>query len=234
MVLAAPAWVPMMLGIGAAIKILSPGPVLFRQERIGWRGERFVCLKFRTMHAGTNTATHEQHLASLMQSNQPMTKLDGNDPRLIPLARLLRSTGLDELPQLFNVLRGDMSIVGPRPCTPKEFEAYSAAQRARIGTLPGLTGLWQVSGKNQTTFREMIELDLRYTRTKSLWLDLAIILRTPITLLIQVGEMVRKRKAPGSAPKTARPRSFVRLVERSGDSVQTSEAARPTAETTSR
>ena len=193
----APAWAPIMLGIGAAIKILSPGPVLFRQARIGLGGKPFVCLKFRTMHAGTNTAAHEKHVAELVQSNRPMTKLDGHDPRLIPLARLLRSTGFDELPQLLNVIRGEMSIVGPRPCTPKEYEAYSAEQRGRSGTLPGLTGLWQVNGKNDTTFREMVKLDLNYVSTMSFWLDLTIILRTPLVLLGQVAEILPKKEAVG-------------------------------------
>jgi lipopolysaccharide/colanic/teichoic acid biosynthesis glycosyltransferase len=209
---AAPAWLPIMLGLGAAIKILSPGPVLFRQERIGLGGRRFVCFKFRTMHAGTNTAAHEKHLAELIQSGRPMTKLDGHDPRLIPLARLLRSTGLDELPQLFNVIRGEMSIVGPRPCTPKEYEAYSISQRARTGMLPGLTGLWQVNGKNHTTFNEMIELDIRYINALSFWRDLAIILRTPVTLVVQVREMFPGRTVDGPSKTVGFPDSIRKQI----------------------
>jgi len=197
-VLTVPLWLPVMAGLGAMIKILSPGPVLFQQERIGLGGRRFVCLKFRTMHTGANTVAHEKYLVELMRSDRPMTKLDGHDPRLIPLAWVLRSTGLDELPQLFNVLRGEMSLVGPRPCTTQEYDAYSKAQRARAGTLPGLTGLWQVNGKNHTTFNEMIELDIRYVQTHCLWLDLGIIFRTPVALLVQVSETLLNRKAKNS------------------------------------
>jgi lipopolysaccharide/colanic/teichoic acid biosynthesis glycosyltransferase len=145
------------------------------------------------MHTAASTVAHERHLAELMRSNRPMTKLDMNDPRLIPVGAMLRSTGLDELPQLFNVLRGEMSLVGPRPCTLREYDAYSLWQRARSGTLPGLTGLWQVSGKNRTTFNEMIELDIRYVNSLCLWLDLSIMLRTPVALFVQVVETIRHR-----------------------------------------
>ena len=205
----APVWLPVMAGIGAMIKMLSPGPVLFKQERMGLGGNRFVCFKFRTMHTGAATNGHEQYLAELMRSNRPMTKLDGDDSRLIPLAWIVRSTGLDELPQLFNVLRGEMSLVGPRPCTPKEYASYTVPQRARLGATPGLTGLWQVSGKNHTTFDEMIKLDIRYLRTHCLWLDLGIILRTPLVLFEQLAEslLYRRRKdafSAGSAPAAAR------------------------------
>ncbi len=196
--IAAPVWAPLMVVIGAAIRLLSPGPVLFRQKRVGLGGTRFVCLKFRTMHTGANTVAHEKYLAELIRSNRPMAKLDGHDPRLIPLARSLRSAGLDELPQLFNVLRGEMSLVGPRPCTPQEYNAGSRAQRERLATLPGLTGLWQVSGKNRTTFNEMVALDVHYARTLCLRLDLAIMLRTPVVLLAQVAETLREGMAAGS------------------------------------
>lgn len=189
----APAWAPIMIGISAIIKLLSPGPLLFRQERVGLGGTRFVCLKFRTMQAGASTGGHENYLAELMKSGRPMTKLDGADSRLIPLAWLLRSTGLDELPQLFNVLRGEMSLIGPRPCTPQEYNGYTAAQKARSATLPGLTGLWQVSGKNRTTFHEMIALDLRYCETLSFGHDLSILLRTPVAVFEQVKETILHR-----------------------------------------
>jgi len=115
----------------------------------------------------------------LMGTEAPMTKLDARkDPRLIPLGALLRATGLDELPQLINVVRGEMSIVGPRPCIPYEYELYQPWQRRRFDAVPGLTGLWQVSGKNRTTFNEMIRLDIEYSERLSFWLDLQIILRT--------------------------------------------------------
>lgn len=202
-----------MVAIGAAIKLLSPGPALFRQERVGFRGRRFMCLKFRTMHCGANTAAHEKYLAELIRTNRPMTKLDGHDPRLIPLARIARSTGLDELPQLFNVLRGEMSLIGPRPCTPSEYDAYTAEQRARTDALPGLTGLWQVSGKNRTTFNEMVELDVRYHETMSFRGDLAILFRTPRVLLEQLTETLAKRRTKVTPSPEALPvQTLNRLV----------------------
>lgn len=194
----APMWFPLMLAISVMIKSVSRGTVLFRQERIGLQSRRFMCLKFRTMKTGADTLVHERHMFERFRSNAPMTKLDGRDPRLIPLAWLLRSTGLDELPQLFNVLRGEMSLVGPRPGTLPEYENYSVSQRARLETPPGLTGLWQVSGKNRTTFSEMIELDIRYCKSRTLWMDLAILCRTPPALLVQVAETLIERKWIGS------------------------------------
>jgi lipopolysaccharide/colanic/teichoic acid biosynthesis glycosyltransferase len=130
-----------------------------------------------------------------------MTKMDAvGDPRLIPCGALLRATGLDELPQLINVWRGEMSLVGPRPSLPYEVESYLPWQQARFETLPGLTGLWQVSGKNATTFTEMVELDIHYTRNKSLRLDLAILAGTFSVLIAQV----RTKRAPAhGAPRMA-------------------------------
>jgi lipopolysaccharide/colanic/teichoic acid biosynthesis glycosyltransferase len=139
------------------------------------------------MVVGADTATHERHVGTLIESNGPMTKLDARgDSRIIPVGRLLRAAGLDELPQLINVFRGEMSIVGPRPCLPAEYDQYLPWQRERFHTLPGLTGLWQVSGKNRMTFKEMIECDIRYVRTKSLWLDLKIMLKTLPTLALEI------------------------------------------------
>ena len=174
----APLWGLLMLLMACGIKMISRGPVLFRQERVGLGERRFVCLKFRTMHVNAETVTHQQHLCDLVASDAPMTKMDKVDKRLILGARILRSSGLDELPQLFNVIRGEMSLVGPRPCTAFELEHYQEWQRERFNTLPGLTGLWQVSGKNRTSFSKMIELDIHYSRTSCLWLDLGIMLRT--------------------------------------------------------
>jgi len=178
------------------IKLSSRGPVLFRQERVGLGGRNFVCLKFRSMKVGADTQLHKDYLKQLLRSEAPMTKMDINgDPRLIPLGALLRSTGLDELPQLINVLRGDMSLVGPRPCIPYEAEDFLSWQKERFKTLPGLTGLWQVSGKNQTTFNEMINLDIAYVRNKSLWLDIKIILKTVPALISQVRDTRAGRRA---------------------------------------
>ena len=122
-----------------------------------------------------------------------MMKLDAGDPRIIPWGRVLRATGLDELPQLFNVLRGEMSLVGPRPCTRPEFERYEDWARGRVSALPGLTGYWQVSGKNKTTFQQMIEMDLFYAKNASVRLDLWIMVRTPAALFEQTLELLQKR-----------------------------------------
>ena len=138
-----------------------------------------MILKFRTMKVNVETQSHERYLEQLIHANRPMTKLDSaGDPRIIPGGRILRATGLDELPQLFNVLRGEMSLVGPRPCTPHEFGRYQKWQQARVDAPPGLTGYWQVNGKNKTTFTEMIDMDIHYTKKMSLWLDLAIMVKT--------------------------------------------------------
>jgi lipopolysaccharide/colanic/teichoic acid biosynthesis glycosyltransferase len=154
---------------------------------VGHQGRRFTCFKFRSMVVGADTTVHRDHLNRLIGANLPMTKMDSrNDQRLIPCGRWLRVTALDELPQVLNVLRGEMSLVGPRPCIPYEYEKYEPWQKERFDTLPGLTGLWQVSGKNRTTFTEMMDLDIAYVRNKSLWLDLKIILKTIPALLDQV------------------------------------------------
>ncbi len=193
LVLGLPGVLILMLAIAMIIKCVSSGPIFFRQERVGYRRKGFICLKFRTMHVGCDTLSHQQYVDSLVQSDVPMTKLDErNDPRLIRFGRMLRATGLDELPQLINVARGEMSLVGPRPCTPHELLSYRAWQYARFETLPGLTGLWQVSGKNRTTFSQMIDLDVYYARNKSLWFDLKIMAATFTTLIQQVRGAYRR------------------------------------------
>lgn len=202
-----PAIALVMLCISAFIKLVSPGPVLFRQERIGLCGRRFTCLKFRTMRLNADTGLHQSHLKELMNSDQPMQKMDNlGDPRLIPFGAILRSSGLDELPQLINVLRGEMSIVGPRPCLPYEFDQYRQWHKARFQTLPGLTGLWQVSGKNKTTFTQMMQLDLLYVRSKSWLLDCRIMLRTGSVLITQIREILRRRSTRSTPETTTAPR----------------------------
>ena len=189
-----PVVVPLGLCVAILIRLLSNGPILFKQERMGYRGTSFMCLKFRTMIVGADTWNHQGHLNHLMTSDAPMVKLDARgDSRIIPFGVLIRSAGLDELPQLINVLRGEMSLVGPRPCLPYEFEKYLPWQRERFNTLPGLTGLWQVSGKNRTTFSEMMHLDINYVRRKSLWLDLMIILKTVPAVMIQMWDTKMKK-----------------------------------------
>ena len=174
----------------------SPGPIFFRQERVGHNGRRFFLYKFRTMHVSASVKCHEAHFAQLMQASVPMEKLDvRRDTRLIPGGWLLRASGLDELPQVINVLRGEMSIVGPRPCIPYEYMQYSASQRGRLGSIPGLTGLWQVSGKNRTTFNEMVQLDIAYGERISLTTDLSIILRTVPALWSQISDTHKARHA---------------------------------------
>ena len=187
---------PLMVLIAVTIKLVSPGPIFYRQDRVGFRGERFSCFKFRSMHPETETDSHRSHLEHLISSSEPMTKLDKkNDPRLIPFGRQLRAAALDELPQLFNILRGDMSLVGPRPCIPYEYEKYSDAQKRRVMAIPGLTGLWQVSGKNRTTFDEMVDLDIQYAHCKSVWLDLWIIVRTPAVVITQLLSLTHRKQA---------------------------------------
>jgi lipopolysaccharide/colanic/teichoic acid biosynthesis glycosyltransferase len=193
--LAFPLLLPLMAVIALIIRRNSPGPVLFQQQRMGYRGRLFMCLKFRTMHCAAETSSHQSHLQVLINSNVPMTKLDAaGDARIIPFGKLLRSSGLDELPQIINVLRGEMSLVGPRPCVQYEAEKYLPWQRERFNAAPGLTGLWQVSGKNRTTFTRMMELDIEYARRKSLGLDLKIIFLTIPALLVQMWDMRQAKK----------------------------------------
>ena len=217
---ALPFLIPLAVFVALLIRSVSDGPILFRQERVGLRGRRFMCFKFRTMFVNAETTAHQGHLQQLMNSNAPMTKMDSKgDPRIIPFGVLLRASGLDELPQLINVLRGEMSLVGPRPCIPYEYERYQPWQRERFNTVPGLTGLWQVSGKNKTTFTEMIQLDIKYAREKSLWWDLKIILMTVPALVIQMLEsrQARKRSAteilvkPRYSGSTSAPYAFARV-----------------------
>src|SRR5688572_2795914 len=180
--------------VAVLMSITSQGPIFFRQERVGHLGRRFRLYKFRTMHVGADTTNHQAYFTGLMTSNVPMQKLDARgDSRLIPLGWLIRASGLDELPQFINVLRGDMSLIGPRPCIPYEYENYTAAQRARFHSRPGLTGLWQVSGKNRTTFDRMIQLDIQYATQRSLKLDMKILFLTVPSVLSQVIEMCRVR-----------------------------------------
>lgn len=192
-----PILLPLMLLISLLIKVLSPGPILFKQQRIGFRGKEFPCLKFRTMVVNAETRSHQGHLADLMKSNAPMIKMDAKgDPRLIRFGSLLRSMGLDELPQIINVIRGEMSLVGPRPCLPYEHEKYLPRHKRRHDTLPGLTGLWQVNGKNRTTFRQMIAMDIWYAKNKNLALDIWIMSRTIPALFTQVKDLQNRNRKP--------------------------------------
>jgi exopolysaccharide production protein ExoY len=190
----APALLPLMAVTALIVRVSSRGPILFRQERVGLYGRRFICFKFRTMRPAAETNSHQTHLAELMSNGKPMQKLDFVDERIIPCGLLLRASGLDELPQVFNIIKGEMSFVGPRPCVPYEFERFGAAQRERFDAVPGLTGLWQVSGKNTTTFQQMIDLDIEYARTLSFTRDVGIVARTFPVLLQQVQQMMRNKR----------------------------------------
>jgi len=189
-------WLPLMILLMLWIKIASSGPVFYRQQRVGYRRERFMIFKFRTMHVNAETRTHEEYFAHLMRADCPMTKLDhAGDSRFIPGARFLRASGLDELPQIFNVLRGEMSLVGPRPCLPGEFERYEEWQQQRVNAPPGVTGYWQVNGKNKTTFQEMITMDLFYARNMSIWIDLQIMIKTVPVLVQETLEAWRRYRS---------------------------------------
>jgi exopolysaccharide production protein ExoY len=174
---------PLFAAIAVWIKFVSRGPVFFRQQRYGLGGRTFMVWKFRTME---RTAASEQHTAcvqELMETDGPLTKRD-RDLVIIAGGKTLRRLGLDELPQLINVLKGEMSLVGPRPDV-VPLEKYEAWQRDRFHVLPGITGLWQVSGKNMTSFRTMMQLDVTYTRQRSMWLDLKILLLTIPAVLLE-------------------------------------------------
>lgn len=170
---------PAMLFIAVLIKLVSRGPIIFKQERLGYLGQPFVCYKFRTMHTNANPEKHKAHLADLIHNKQVLNKIDEDpDSGIIPFGNVLRKLGLDELPQLLNILRGDMSLIGPRPCMIYEAVEFSAWQHRRFDIHPGLTGLWQVTGKNKTTFEEMTRLDINYSKRRSLLRDFIIVIKT--------------------------------------------------------
>jgi lipopolysaccharide/colanic/teichoic acid biosynthesis glycosyltransferase len=181
---------PLMVLIAILIRITSKGPVFFKQERIGKHGGKFVFLKFRSMYVNSDESIHKNYVEKLIKGkivNNGNGAGKGNgtykmqaDPRVTPLGKILRKASLDELPQLLNVLRGNMSLVGPRPPLPYEIEKYDLWHRTRILEVkPGITGLWQVNGRSSTTFDEMVRLDIRYIQNWSLFLDLKILLMTP-------------------------------------------------------
>lgn len=186
---------PLWLAIAAAIKLTSPGPVLFRARVAGLRGRFFEYYKFRTMHAGSDHAEHARWISEFVRRDQPYTRDQSglpiykvtDDPRVTRVGRWLRRRSLDEVPQLLNVLRGDMAIVGPRPPVVYEYDLYGPEERKRLAVKPGMTGLYQVRARGQASFSEMLRLDLEYVRGRSLWLDLQILLRTPWVVLMGRG-----------------------------------------------
>ncbi len=186
---------PLLLLIMAAIRLTSKGPAVFKGPVIGKDCRRFTYFKFRSMRQNLRDDAHQRWLERFVKGNEPFALQKGktgrprpvykriNDPRITPLGRLLRKLSLDEIPQLWNVLRGEMSLVGPRPPIPAEFRHYSDREKARLACRPGITGLYQVTARSQVPFERMLEIDLEYIRSASPWLDLKIVLRTPWVML---------------------------------------------------
>lgn len=175
---------PIMIGTALAVKLTSPGPVLFAQERVGMWGEPFLCYKFRSMYIDA-----EERKAELMAENEadgPVFKMK-NDPRITPIGRFIRKFSVDELPQLFNVMKGEMSLVGPRPAVPKEVAEYEFDQLGRLGAMPGMTGLQQVNGRSDIEFSRWVELDLQYINEQSIWTDIKIMLKTIPAVIMSRG-----------------------------------------------
>ena len=190
---------PIMLFTALAVKLTSPGPVIFKQIRLGEKGNRFNFYKFRSMYYNTDDRIHREYVEKLIKGEhdklnqgdptKPLYKIR-RDPRVTPVGRIIRKFSIDELPQLFNVLRGEMSLVGPRPPLPYEVEKYDSWHLRRILEVkPGITGLWQVAGRSRTSFDDMVRLDLRYAQSWSLWLDLKILLKTFGAVLFPQGAL---------------------------------------------
>jgi len=184
---------PIFLIIATVIKLTSDGPVLFKQERMGLNGKIFTFLKFRSMYANSDHSRHKEYISKFIGEGKDNRDTPGlyklsNDPRITPIGQFLRKTSLDELPQFINVLKGEMSLVGPRPPIPYECELYDIWHRRRLLSVkPGITGLWQVSGRSSTTFDEMVRLDLKYIKDWSPWLDIKLLLKTPFVILTGKG-----------------------------------------------
>jgi lipopolysaccharide/colanic/teichoic acid biosynthesis glycosyltransferase len=184
---------PLLVVVAVVVRLTSPGPALFRQTRLGRGQKPFVLYKFRTMYAGSSDDVHRQYVVQLLTLDQPATggrrglyKLE-DDARITKVGRLLRRTSIDELPQLFNVIRGEMSLVGPRPALPWESELIGTAHARRFLVSPGLTGLWQVSGRNSLTMKEGLDLDIEYVDRRSFTLDISILARTVPVVLSTTG-----------------------------------------------
>jgi lipopolysaccharide/colanic/teichoic acid biosynthesis glycosyltransferase len=189
---------PILIAVAVAVRIDSHGPALFRQRRVGCGEREFTLYKFRSMRVDADPRGHQEYVTALIkgESSAPEPAPDGGretlykvavDNRITPAGRWIRRWSLDELPQLFNVLLGDMTLVGPRPAIPYEVAEYPSWYLQRFSVKPGLTGLWQVSGRSERTYEEMVRLDIEYTERRSLGLDLSILLRTPWTVLSRKG-----------------------------------------------
>jgi len=186
---------PLWLGIAVAIKLTSPGPVFYRGTVVGQGGAHFRYYKYRTMVANSDNLAHRQWLEKFVKEDAAFAEgQDGqkvfkvvNDPRITSVGRWLRKLSLDEVPQMINVLRGEMSLVGPRPPVVYEYEHYDERARQRLSVVPGITGLYQITARSQVGFSEMLAIDLDYIRRRSIWLDLWIIVKTPFTMLLGKG-----------------------------------------------
>lgn len=190
---------PVVLLVGVivalCIKLDSPGPIFFRQKRIGQHGEVFELLKFRSMHLHSDQKAHQETILKYMQGQKlnedctnGMSYKVVHDPRITRVGRFIRRTSLDEIPQFWNIVRGEMSLVGPRPPLPYEVAAYGPHERLRLSGKPGLTGIWQVYGRSRVSFQRMVEMDITYLHTQSLWLDLRIIFLTiPVVFFARGG-----------------------------------------------
>ena len=181
-------FIPIMIPVTLLVKLTSPGPILFKQKRVGYRGKQFTFYKFRTMYSNNDTSSHKEFMKQHIHGNNeeinnggkddPLYKMK-NDSRITPMGRILRRTSIDELPQIWNVLKGEMSLVGPRPPIPYEVQEYQNWHYRRVTEVkPGITGLWQVSGRNRTTFDEMVRLDIHYSENWSVLMDLKILFKT--------------------------------------------------------
>jgi lipopolysaccharide/colanic/teichoic acid biosynthesis glycosyltransferase len=192
-------FLPVMIAIAVAVRLDSRGPAMFRQRRVGYREREFTVYKFRSMRLDADEERHRQYISALIGTDDAATAqaeddAEGEtlyklavDDRITPVGRRIRSWSVDELPQLFNVVLGDMSLVGPRPAIPYEVESYPAWYSKRFAVKPGLTGLWQVSGRNQRTYEEMVSLDIDYAENRSFLGDLAILAKTPRAVLGRKG-----------------------------------------------
>ena len=184
--------VPVIVLAALAVRLNSPGPVLFRQRRLGRNMRPFTVLKFRTMKADADSAVHREYVRQLIGTQPEEPAREGLyklavDDRITRVGRFLRSWSLDEVPQLWNVLRGEMSLVGPRPVIEYEVEQYPEWYLRRFAVKPGLTGLWQVSGRNELTYEDMVRFDIEYAERRSLWLDLRILARTALVVMRRQG-----------------------------------------------
>jgi lipopolysaccharide/colanic/teichoic acid biosynthesis glycosyltransferase len=187
---------PILIAVALAVRIDSHGPALFRQRRVGYRETEFTLFKFRSMRVDADPRGHREYVTALIKGERSAPEGGGEgetlyklavDNRITPVGRWIRRWSLDELPQLFNVVRGDMTLIGPRPAIPYEVGEYPAWYRERFAVKPGLSGYWQVSGRSERTYEEMVRLDIEYVERRSIGLDLLILLKTPWVVLSRKG-----------------------------------------------